>query len=499
MRVLASDLSVDPKDRRRWLLILFVLLFVAMALRMALWVAMPNYHHADEIYQYREQAFRMVTGYGVIPWEYQEGVRSWLLPGALSVPMFISQWLTGDTVYADGVIAFGLVLLSLIPVYAGWIYGAKAGGLGGAVVAAIWMLGWYEFIYFSNHALTTPIASHLILGAALLWGIGLGPVSRTRLVAGGVLLGLAAVIRFHLLPGICVLALAAMWLQGKHAIKWMVGGGLGTLLAIGMIDMLSYDYPYQWVLRNIKRNVVDDVASSFGTDPWYGYIKILAVNWRFLCLPLLVFFVAGLRRLPVLGAVAFVIVAAFSTIAHKEYRFIYPSILIAILLCGVGLAGWLPAVLKRIPDAKAWRYGGVLVFLSVLAGIGFERSKAWPYSDFWFRSSESHHAFRAMHSDDGLESLLLHEYPWYRTPGYAALRRNVPISVSLGSTLQSFSGQYTHVISGVKLETNQYDLELIDRWPISAEVGKHLYLYRSKRPFEGPPEQEINDFLRINK
>ena len=500
MHELVSDRPVDPKDRRRWLLILLVLLFGAMAIRMVAWVALPNYHHADEIFQYREQAFRLVTDYGVVPWEYQEGIRSWVIPGALSVPMFVSQWLTGDTVYADWAIAFGLVLLSLIPVYAGWVYGAKAGGLGGAVVASLWMLGWYELVYFSSHTLTSPVAGHLILGGAMLWGIGLGPVGRRRLVAGGVLLGLAAVIRFHLLPGIGVLTLAAIWMQGRQAIKWVAGGLLGFVLAIGLIDLLSYDYPYQWMVRNVKRNVVDDVASSFGTDPWYGYLKILAVNWRYLCLPLLVFSVAGFRRLPVLGFVGIVIVAAFSMIGHKEYRFIYPSIMIALLLSGVGLAGWVPALLRRIPDAIAWRCGGVAVLLLILAVIGYERASAWPYDRFWFKCQESQYAFRALHHDKDLECLLVHEYPWYQLPGYSVLRRDVPIAISEeGRTLQSYYGQYTHLISGVRLEEGPNGLELIDSWPVFSEQGKHLFLYRSTQSFDEPPDQDINDLLRIAK
>jgi len=60
-----------------------VILLVALALRAALLVT-PRSFHPDEVFQYLEQAHRIVFGYGVVPWEYNYGIRSWLLPAVLS-------------------------------------------------------------------------------------------------------------------------------------------------------------------------------------------------------------------------------------------------------------------------------------------------------------------------------------------------------------------------------------------------------------------------------
>ena len=38
----------------------------------------------DEVHQSLEQAHRLVFGYGFVPWEYQLGARSWILPGLLA-------------------------------------------------------------------------------------------------------------------------------------------------------------------------------------------------------------------------------------------------------------------------------------------------------------------------------------------------------------------------------------------------------------------------------
>ena len=43
--------------------------------------------HPDEIYQTQEQAHRLVYGYGIVPWEFRDGVRSWILPGLLALEL----------------------------------------------------------------------------------------------------------------------------------------------------------------------------------------------------------------------------------------------------------------------------------------------------------------------------------------------------------------------------------------------------------------------------
>ena len=52
-----------------------------------LWLAVSDQgvFWPDEIYQSLEQAHRFAFGFGVIPWEFAEGARSWLLPGAVGL------------------------------------------------------------------------------------------------------------------------------------------------------------------------------------------------------------------------------------------------------------------------------------------------------------------------------------------------------------------------------------------------------------------------------
>jgi hypothetical protein len=66
---------------------LYGLVALGLGLRLAVAFASDSVHHPDEVFQYAEQAHRLVFRYGVIPWEYRFGARSWLLPLFISGPL----------------------------------------------------------------------------------------------------------------------------------------------------------------------------------------------------------------------------------------------------------------------------------------------------------------------------------------------------------------------------------------------------------------------------
>ena len=111
---------------------------VAFALRAAT-LARPSIHHPDEIYQYLEAAHRYLFGYGVIPWEYRVGMRSWLLPLLLSGPMALGNLLApGGTLYLL-LPRLAMVAASTTIVASAWVLGSRASrthALFAAIVAA---------------------------------------------------------------------------------------------------------------------------------------------------------------------------------------------------------------------------------------------------------------------------------------------------------------------------------------------------------------------------
>src|SRR6185312_5525190 len=83
-RPVAAD--QEPATKLDWRLLAAILLAAAVP-RVVLAVDDQGIFWPDEIFQSLEQAHRVVFGYGFIPWEFQQGARSWLFPG-----VFVLLW-----------------------------------------------------------------------------------------------------------------------------------------------------------------------------------------------------------------------------------------------------------------------------------------------------------------------------------------------------------------------------------------------------------------------
>lgn len=467
---------------------------MALMVRIAAWRLFPNIHAADEVFQYQEPAFRLVEGYGVITWEYIEGVRSWLLPGFLAALLWISDFFLGDIGAWSAFIGVSLSILSLVVVWAMAEYGRWVWGLRGAVLAGGVGVIWYELVYFAPKSLTSPVATHLMIAALLAWGLGLRKVSHLRLVVGGFLVVLAFVVRPQLAVGLAVLTLGFIWGEDwRMTARWVLLGCAVGLGATGLLDMLAFDYPFQWLVDTYRFQIELGVFDGFGVEPWNWYARWLIQSWFYLAPLLLLLFSLGIRRLPVLGATAVAIGATYSAFGHKEYRFIYPVIVLILVIASVGLVELLEKSTSGKPSPKTTSalIGVVLLVIGLAAA---ERS----FSDLepgWTRNSQTIKAFEVLREEPGVESILLDGVRWTSTPGYTVLRRDVPLRLRLDQeSLQKLEGRYTHVLTVKEPDEIPPAHVLIDSWNVSETVN--LYLYRYEGEFTMPPSLTLNDQLR---
>ena len=65
---------------------LLAVMLLAVGLRLVPIIVVPSVNWGDEVFQAIEPAHRLVFGYGLVPWEFQLGMRSWLLPGIVAAP-----------------------------------------------------------------------------------------------------------------------------------------------------------------------------------------------------------------------------------------------------------------------------------------------------------------------------------------------------------------------------------------------------------------------------
>ncbi len=193
---------------------LLCLVLLAIGLRLVPILIVPSTDWADEIFQSTEQAHRLVYGYGLVPWEFQLGMRSWLLPGAVAGLMELARLVGDGPDYYLPAIAIGLGLIASAPVVCCFLWCRRWFGLAGAIVAAATVAVAPELVFFGARALNEVVAAHLLVIAFYVLEPGYRVLSRRRLMVGGILLGAVFLLRIHLAPGVAIIAL------------WSAGGRL---------------------------------------------------------------------------------------------------------------------------------------------------------------------------------------------------------------------------------------------------------------------------------
>ena len=326
-----------PRDRTT-MIMLATLLTVAFALRLAPALFYPGINHPDEVFQSLEQAHRLVFGYGTIPWEFQYGTRSWLLPGMLAGLMWVGQLFGDSPDQYIGFIHVTLAALATTSVLCCFLWGERLGGRWGGLTAAALPALWPDNIYFAARTLSESVAAPLLVMVLYLVDTGSPTIARRRLLLAGFLLGLSLTLRIQLAPAAAVILLWSMVGGPRGRLLPLVVGAAVALGLAGALDAVTWGYPFLSMWRNFVYNTYYGVSSYFGTEPWTFYPQVLFAYWGATAGLLVLLVCVGGLRLPLPFRVALVILVTHSLIPHKEHRFIYPAILLLLIVAGIGMA-----------------------------------------------------------------------------------------------------------------------------------------------------------------
>lgn len=407
---------------RRDRLALAAILALALALRLVA-LAFPSIHHPDEIFQYLEPAHRLVFGYGVVPWEFKFGIRSWLLPLLLAGPMALGEAIApGGSLYLllPRLVA---VLASLALPWSAWALGRRTSrthGLVAAFVAAIWA----EFVYFAPHTLSEQFAIAAVLPAAALL-FGSADPTRRALAAAGALLALAGLVRFQFAPALLVLAVTA---AGRSPARWtaIAAGGLATAGLGGLLDLAMGMVPFGWLVENVRQNLVQDRASHYGTLGPLGYVTWFEHLWNVWLLAIVPFVWLGMKRQPALFWAAIANVAFHSLIAHKEYRFVELSAALLVVLAAIGSVDAADRLRRRRPTRSrrtvlaGLAIGWTIASASMAAGREMRRN--------WSHASDTIALVEDIRRDAAACGVALLAPDMVEWGGYSWLHRPIPVT-----------------------------------------------------------------------
>jgi hypothetical protein len=393
-----------------------LVLAAAVRLPLAFW---PNINHADEIYQYLEPAWRLLGHQGVVTWEWRDGIRSWFLPTLFAGPVALGDWLApgGWGAFVVPRLIVGLASLSIV--VTAWHFGERI-SRAHAIVTALAATVWFELVYFAPHTLSEPLATAVILPAALLLT---GELSRSRLFIGGALLGLAFVWRFQYAPACAVFVLGACWRDLRNALP-LIGGGCVALAIAAGVDVVHGSTPFAWLVQNIRQNLLSDRASEFGVAPAYAYVHLTSVLWSGATLLMFLALWRGWRHAPLLIVAAVVNIAFHSMIVHKEYRFIFLSIVLLIIAAGLGSGDWVQ--MMRRQSARRVLALPVVCAGWVLLSLGLSGA-TYIMRDNWMRGTGEARLAAELDADPDLCGLALYGMHDPFLPGRGQLALGRPV------------------------------------------------------------------------
>jgi phosphatidylinositol glycan class B len=477
--------------RRAWLVVLGLTVLVALAIRLLVAIELPNILWPDEIFQSMEQAHRLAFGRGIVPWEFREGTRSWLLPGILAGAMALSRGEGGMSPVRAAQLL--LCVLSLAPIVVTFVATARARGVLAGVVASAAVALWFELVLFAPKALNEVVAAHLLVLGLYLDRMG---TQGRRRVLVGLLLGAAVALRVHLAPAVL---LAIFCTAGRDWRRWRVV--LATMAVVaavaGLVDLATWGRPFHSYISAVQFNVIEGRSREFGTAPWSAYLTAIWATWSWASLLVVPLAVLGARRWPAAAACALGILATHMAFAHKELRFLYPAIALVIMLAGLGageLLAWIrPRV--RVPPV-------VIAAALILSWGGASLWRALDYRTTRIDPLDPARESRWTHASWGAESMALAGakpdlcgvgmvlVSWVWTGGYAYLHRDVPIFLIVNERDGvATAGGYNAVIAPAAAMPNMPEFTLRRCWPGGMCYGERAGACRAV------PGEQINERL----
>lgn len=318
----------------------------------------------DEIHQSLEQAHRAVFGYGLVPWEFRDGARSWFFPGVIAAIWEVASLLGVDSSLTLVMLArLFMVACSVVAIVFATKLAAESRGTRAGAATAVILATLPPAVVFSYRGMSETASAPLIAVGAWL----LAKRSPRAAQWAGLAMALACLCRYQ--SGLFVLVFVAVLLLQR---RWREAAafcatGAGVALFGGLLDWVTWGRPFHSFLAYIEFNLLHDGASTFGVEPFTYYATALWTSVGPLLLPLVACFCIGAFYEPVLGGAVVAYVLAHSVLPHKEFRFLVPCLPLFGAVVGVGV----DAVLRRLKMPRLAPAFSALSALALTASFGF--------------------------------------------------------------------------------------------------------------------------------
>ncbi len=407
----------------------------------------------DEFYQSIEQAHRFAFGYGLVPWEFAEGARSWVFPGLIGLGWKALAMLgvaRAEVLIVSAKLA--MAAIAVLGVEVAMRLGQRLGGAKAAALAGVAVAMFPAMVLFGSKCMTETVSAPLVLAATLLaWKREPDEPHRdSRLVVAGALAALAIYFRYQ--NGIVTAGLLGILLverRWRDARLYAIAA-LAVGLAGGLLDAATWGRPFHSFLQYARFHA-ENRAAPWGTDPFLYYVKYTWHSAGSVMFFVVAGFALSLRRAFWHGVLVVVYLVVHSLVPHKEYRYVMPIVpLLLTLAAGAigpeldGAASELRGRFARLGEARwldALLGGAACLLALVMFG---ERAVRMTFADLGhgdgLAADLASGADRPWHAAEGINRLLwkageapdacgviVDDVPWSSTGGYAYLHRDIPL------------------------------------------------------------------------
>ncbi len=377
--------------------------------------------HPDEVFQTLEPALNRAFGYGVMAWEWSQGLRNWVIPGAFAWLLKLGAALGINDPQARRALLelpqYGLHAAMLLSVYR---YAARRVPSAQARWCLVLVGVYGPVVNFGGRTMSESFSTAFLVIALERLDCALeeplaGPRRWWVPAVGGLLLGAAVIARYG---GAVVVAAAMLWLLLRRrwaAFAAAVAGGAVSLALLAVVDLETWGSPLHSFISYVRFNVLSgEAAARFGREPLWFYLPWLGMValWAW---PGLVLRAKKGRAawLFVFCAAAYAVAITFT--AHKEARFLYPAL---VLLAVAGAPGWVAFCAKGLSEAPTRTRALLLASAAAGACLAFFPTPFRPERAEQFRL-----VLKAGREATGL--VLVNEGVW-GSPGYFWLGKNIP-------------------------------------------------------------------------
>ena len=373
--VFISPLAPVALWRLFWPLVLIGLALRLLAAITGDWTMRP-----DELFQYLEQAHRIVFGYGQIPWEFRFGERTWLLPMLSVPPLWLCKVLGFDSPeqYAPVVRSFHAALSMLIPVGM-YFFTRRVHSETAARCALVLGSCWHELIITAPHPIAESSSSVFVFAALAAMT---AKMTTKRVLACGFFLGMAFVFRIQYAPTIGLIGLALLFYADNRGRIALVSGGILAILLAGLVDYLYWGRFWHTYINYFNLQLFSDFNKYIHQASGNAHLRNLFIGSVGL------YYVVALAALFYYRRLWFFIVLVLSVqvthniVANKEYVNTFLSIPFLLLMTAGVIAQWGTSQTRNVIIAGKDKAIALLAafILTTIAGLG-----AWlPYQQELF-------------------------------------------------------------------------------------------------------------------